>query len=136
MGSNKTMEPIKMTAGTSVLIGAPAQPVPQAISGALRNLVESLPGVAEAHLPQCFVPGVMLQPAQVLIVALRNGTEEETMRAIGQALPTILPPGMPLDVWPLVAGHELLRHARSVGCELKAPGKSHRWWPFAKRGTV
>ena len=130
------MEEIKMQAGMSVLFGAPAKPMAKEISDSLQQLVRSLPGVVEAHLPQCFVPESMPEPAQVLMLVLKRGTEQETMDTIGKSLSKILPRGMSLDVWPLPRGHELLRDARAAGCELKAPLKSSRWWPLRRKNAV
>jgi hypothetical protein len=38
-----------------------------ALVAAIGKLVNSMPEIVEAHLPQCYVPSTMQQPAQVLI---------------------------------------------------------------------
>ena len=74
----------------------------------------SLPSVLEAHLPQCFVPGIW-KPAQFLVLVIKPGNEQETMASVAEALPTIIPSGMTLDVWPLPP-----RHGSYPGCRASA----------------
>jgi len=58
------MTPIHIPKGARIYLGAPAQPMPLAISDALKALAGSVPGIAEAHLPQCFVEGTQMRPSR------------------------------------------------------------------------
>ena len=132
MDTAPTMQPFTMDAGARVLIGSPATPMPEAISRALARLAHSLPAVLEAHLPQCFAPNSMKIPAQVLVLVIEPGSEESTINAVGDSLPTILPAGTPLDVWTLKPGDKFLGAVRGARCCLKEPDRGHRWWRFWK----
>ena len=66
------MKTLDIPKGTQVLIGAPAKPMDQTQSAAIGEMLHSLPGVREAYLPHCFVPGVVESPAQILVLVLDN----------------------------------------------------------------
>ena len=59
---------LKVPIGTKLLLGAPATPMPKTISDAIAELAASVPGVLEAHLPQCFAAGIMNAPTQTSVV--------------------------------------------------------------------
>ena len=54
--------------GTNVYIGRPRNPLSVECVKSITYLVRSLPCLREAHLPQLFVPGLMQQPGQVLVI--------------------------------------------------------------------
>jgi hypothetical protein len=117
------IEPLRIPAGTVVLIGAPAEPMPRERASALAEMVSQIDGIQEAHLPQCFAVGVMTSPAQVLALVLAPGAEEPAVLAeVGAALAAILPQGQHLDVWPMAPGDGLLENVRSAGCRIKGAG--------------
>jgi hypothetical protein len=105
--------------GSPILIGAPARPVHQELAKAISSLCRSLPGIGEAHLPQCFLLGVMMGPAQVLVIVYTQGSDLTSIqRGLTLGLSRILPPGSDLDIWPIPYGHDLLDDIRSTGCRI------------------
>jgi SseB protein C-terminal domain len=126
------MEAQKIEAGTEILIGAPAERMPQAQSAAIAGMLARVGGVREAHLPQCFVPGAMEEPGQVLVLALERGADAEAlMNEIGCQLAQMLPEGQRLDVWPVPADSGLLRDVRAAGCQILGPAaRAKPWWRF------
>jgi len=132
------MQPFKAPAGSQVLLGAPAQPMPKSISDAIAQLVSAVDAVTEAHLPQCFVVDVMEKPAQILVVLIAPGSNAESVfHEIGEGLRGILSDGEFLDVWPVQSGNSMLSDVRGAGCEIYASttGKSNSdgrkpWWRF------
>ena len=126
------MEEQTIEAGTQILIGAPAEPMPRAQTAAMADMLSQIGGVREAHLPQCFMPGAMSEPAQVLVLVLRRGTDVETlMHEVGCQLGQMLPEGQRLDVWPVPEGSPVLRDVRAAGCSiLGARAGARPWWRF------
>jgi hypothetical protein len=105
--------------GTKVYFGAPAKPMPIEISEAIGHLACTSPEVIEAHLPQCYMPGMMEAPAQVLVLILSSKANlESILRGITVRLPDILAPGMPLDILPLLADNQLVNNVRAAHCRL------------------
>lgn len=139
------MEYLTIPAGSRVLLGAPAKPLPESITASLRDLVANAPNILEAHLPQCCCPGTMEAPAQVLVVILKTEEEASMVEYINAHLGRILPKGMHLDILPLSPQHNLLETIRKAGCQLKMPSNieltnnikacnnTKHWWQFWKR---
>src|SRR5690348_14282099 len=95
--------------GTDALFGPPPNPISQEATAAIGAAAASIRGVLEAHLPQCFVPGVSEAPAQLLVLVLaRSANGAAVMRKLGPELTNIVPKGLYLDVWPLPPNHEVL----------------------------
>jgi hypothetical protein len=108
---------MNIPAGTALFIGAPARPMDNRISIAIGRLIDSIKGVAEAHLPQMFAVNVMEEPAQVLVLLLhRNANAEQVARELELGLPQILPEGAHLDVWPMPINHPMADDVRRTGC--------------------
>jgi hypothetical protein len=126
------MEAREIEAGTQVLIGAPARPMPRAQSAAIADALARVPGVVEAHLPQIFAPGAMTEPAQVLVVVLSRGANvEATMHAITCDLARLLTEDSRLDVFPLASDSGMLKGVRDAGCQILGARRSARpWWKF------
>ena len=127
------MQVIRIPAGTKVFLGKPAKPMDESLVRAISALVSDIEGVLEAHLPQCYVAGVVDPPAQVLIMVIRSQQEAETvLYKIGVGLESILPPGVHLDVLPVSPSHPLLIAARKAECLIKRPDapKKRPWWKF------
>ena len=123
---------ISVPKGQQIFLGAPAKPMPAERVAQIARLVTDTPGVVEAHLPQCFIPGTMDSPAQVLFIVLAPGiAPAEVGEQIGQGLHAVLPEGEHLDVMPLDSSHSLLPTIRGTGCALSAartaPAKRSRW---------
>jgi hypothetical protein len=111
------MHELKIPAGSSILIGAPARPMDQRVSIEIGKLIDSIDGIFEAHLPQMFVPEVMDQPAQVLVFVLRQDANlRDIIGKLGPGLSRILPEGVHLDVWPIPLGHQMVDDIRRTGC--------------------
>jgi hypothetical protein len=133
------VNPSSIPAGSRVMIGAPATPMPREVSASIAQAVASVPGVLEAHLPQCFVPDVV-GPAQILVVVLETGADrEQALKDLAAALRIALPAGHGIDVWPLSLADELLADVRWARCAIfpqdefearaSAPAR-RRWWQF------
>ena len=126
------MEAQTIKAGTQILIGAPAEPMPQAQSAAVADMLAGL-GFGEAHLPQIFVPGAMDDAAQVLVVLIKpNADVDALMHEVGCRLAQLLPEGQRLDVWPLAEDSGALTDVRAAGCQILGPPPRARkpWWRF------
>ena len=130
-----SMQPFNVPAGAQILLGAPAKPMPPSDADAIASLVARVDGVQEAHLPQCFVVGVMESPAQILVVLLdTNYDASVALNRIGDGLTDILSKGKHLDVWPVESGNSMLNDVRSAGCEIyRSTAGAHNqkpWWRF------
>jgi len=124
------MEEQTIEAGTQILIGAPAEPMPRAQSAAVADMLAGL-GFAEAHLPQIFVPGAMERAGQVLVVLIEPGADVDAlMHEVGCRLAQLLPEGERLDVWPLSETSGALRDVRATGCQILGPPARKPWWRF------
>ena len=128
------MEAREIEAGTQVLIGAPAQPMPRAQQAAIADALSRVGGVVEAHLPQLYAPGAMDEPAQVLVVVLDAGVNvEETVHAITCGIAPLLTEDSHLDIFPLTEGSPMLEGVRAAGCQLLGATQGARpWWKFWK----
>ena len=124
------MEAQTIRAGTQILIGAPAEPMPRAQSAAVADMLAAL-GVEEAHLPYCFIPGAMERAAELLVVVVKPGADVDAlMHEVGCRLAQLLPEGERLDVWPLTEDSGALSDVRAVGCQILGPPPRRRkpWW--------
>jgi hypothetical protein len=127
------MKPFNVPVGAQMLPGAPSKPMSQ--SAAIAELVASVDGIVEAHLPQCFVVGVMDAPAQILVVLLgSDGDANLALDQIGSGLTACLPEGSHLDVWPIQSGSAILNDVRGTDCEIyrsiaRSTGQ-RPWWRF------
>jgi hypothetical protein len=113
-------------AGTTLYFGAPAKPMPEAMVGAISQVVAQVPGILEAHLPQCFIEGDT-QGRQVLVIGVQS---REEIPHIADALITklrlIFPPGQFIDILPFQTA-ALPSEVRQAGCQLHAAEKKP-WW--------
>lgn len=125
------MEAQTIEAGTQILIGAPAEPMPRAQSAAVADMLAGL-GFGEAHLPQIFVPGAMERAGQVLVVLIRRGADVDAlMHEVGCRLAQLLPEGERLDVWPLTEESGALADVRAAGCQILGTPRARKpWWRF------
>jgi hypothetical protein len=125
------MKPLSIPKGSAVLLGKPAQPMPQALSDAIGKMVRGIAGIREAYLPQCYVAAVVEPPAQILVLVLDNTTDHQNvLDAVGQGLNCVLPQGMHLDVWPMTGHDGFLSTIRAtqthIYCAL--PPEKKPWW--------
>ena len=113
------MQPFTVPAGTQLILGAPANPMPDDIIAAIAEIVSSVDGLLEAHLPQYFAPDAMEAPAQVLVLVLAPGADPRSVvEAVGRGVGSVLPEGMPLDIWPLSTRSALLKDVRRANCSI------------------
>jgi len=131
------VKPLNVPKGSRVLLGSPAKPMPSEVSTAIARAVAAVSGISEAHLPQCFVPGVMAAPAQILAITTTAGSATDVvLSGLEKALSLNLPAGHQLDVWPLAPNSEVLADVRAAGCQIfsatqPATGAQKRpWWRF------
>jgi hypothetical protein len=129
------MEAREIEAGTQILIGAPARPMPSAQSAAIADMLAKVPGVVEAHLPQVYAPGAIDEPAQVLVVVLRPGADAEaTLHEINCDLARLLTEDSRLDILPVASDSGMLRDVRAVGCQILGEQRGAKpWWRFWDR---
>ena len=123
------MEEQTIRAGTQILIGAPAEPMPRAQSAAVADMLAGL-GFTEAHLPQVYAPGAMERAGQALVVLVKPDADVDAlMHEVGCRLAQLLPEGERLDVWPLAEDSGALADVRAVGCRILGPPPARKpWW--------
>jgi hypothetical protein len=130
------MKPLEIPRGARVYIGAPAQPLPDAIIARLCSLVSRATGLAEAHLPQVYFEGAEAASQLLVLVPLSRSQTQVVLDAVGSQLPSVLPTEVTLDVLPLQAADPLLEPVRNAHCELfvsaeKPTVEPHKpWWKF------
>jgi hypothetical protein len=107
-------------AGTKMHIGSPTIPMSPELSVAIAGMLEEMPGVLEAHLPQCYAPGVIDPPAQVLMIVLsRSGQEVMFASEVRRRLLSILPKGVPLEFMFLHRSSPELESVRRANCRIR-----------------
>lgn len=109
---------LALPAGSKVIVGKPRVPMAAMVSAAVEALVDSTAGIQEAHLPMCFVSGLMDAPALVLVLVLAPSADLRTvLDKVGPGIVHLLPPGQSLDVWPLRPDDSsLLPAVRNANC--------------------
>jgi hypothetical protein len=118
----------EINAGTSLYFGAPAKPMPNVTVAAITQVVQRVPGIIEAHLPQCFIEGEK-EARQVLVVVVRSSDEISRVgEALMRGLESSLSPGelefidiMPFEVTSMPDG------VRKAGCQIFS-GETRPWW--------
>jgi hypothetical protein len=129
------MTPIHIPKGARIYFGAPAQPMPYAVSDALKTLTSTVPGIAEAHLPQCCVEGAEAPKQILVVVPLRPSDTQAVLDSLGSHLPEILPNGFYIDIWPVPASDPKLEAIRAACCAIfispERPLEAKKpWWKF------
>jgi len=72
-----------------------------AIVSSLSELVATTAEVAEAHLPQCYIPDLMAIACQVLVLVIPRSFDVAYMvERIGSGISKLLPLKAHLDIWP------------------------------------
>jgi len=117
------------------LIGGPANPLDAALVRAIAEAVNSVPGIVEAHLPQCYIAATMSKPAQVLVVVVDTDSGAELMvTRLTEGLAGLTLPDHHLDILPVLLNSELLPTVRKAACRVDAhPAVSKqpkKWWKF------
>jgi hypothetical protein len=113
------MTELDIPPGTLVFWGRPAHPMAGYLSRCIAAVVASVPGIAEAHLPQCLVSAATARPAQVLILVLRAGAESrDVLTAVERGLDTVFRPDQYLDVMTIATDSSLLATVKGTGCRI------------------
>jgi hypothetical protein len=88
------MKAIEIPQGASIYLGAPANPMPKAHSDAITDMVSKMPEIEEAHLPQCYLPGVVDPPTQILVILAQPGSDTQAvLQALARGVFDALPKG-------------------------------------------
>jgi|SRR5215831_6932351 len=127
----------RIPAGVQAYFGAPAKPMDRGLVSAIAELVNSMPEIFEAHLPQCYVAETMQQPAQVLVVVLAAEVDvKHLLKSLQESIGSLTLPGGHLDIWPLPPSSNMLAAIREAGCSLKPVSsieseihtRPRKWW--------
>lgn len=121
---------ITVPAGSEVFIGAPASPLPESFTNALKEELSRIPNLLEAHLPQCYVKGVIDNPSQVLVLVAKDNHLEEILETVRRSLSEILDEDSMLDIWPMDKSNKLIRTMREAGCKLHEAKSKKRFVIF------
>jgi hypothetical protein len=106
-------------AGTSMYFGAPAKPMPKSKSDVISQVVAQVPGIVEAHLPQCFIAGDK-EARQVLLVGVQTrGEIPQIAQDLMGKLQLVFPPGQFIDIFPYESG-AIPDGVRQAGCQIFA----------------
>jgi hypothetical protein len=115
-----------LKAGTTTYWGAPANPMPQIMADAISQVVAQVPGIVEAHLPQCFIEGDK-EARQVLVVGVQSRAEiPQIAQQLMGKLPLLFTPGQFIDILPFESGL-VPCGVRQAGCKIYA-GEKKPWW--------
>jgi len=110
-------KPEKVKPGTAILIGAPSHPMPRERSKALAKMVAEFDDVMEAHLPQCYIPGLTQDPQQVLVLVLQTKKlVPELLPQVLTKLKKILPKGERLEILPIDLSSNIFMDVREAEC--------------------
>jgi hypothetical protein len=113
-------------AGTQMFFGAPAKPMPKTMADAISQAVARVPGIIEAHLPQCFIEGDN-EARQILVIGVKNRSEiPQIAQDLSEKLQLIFPPGDFIDILPFETG-AVPAGVRQAGCQIFV-GKKKAWW--------
>ncbi len=117
-------------AGTKILVGRPANPLPKEFVQSVAQLVARFPTILEAHLPMMHFVDSGQEPAQVLVLVFASGSDVQgTLREIYLGLQGIVPDQKFLDVIPMFRGHDFVNLVRNANCMIHTTGKKP-WWQF------
>ena len=115
-----------LRAGTQISFGAPATPMPDVIADAIGHLVQQVPGITEAHLPQCFIEGDT-EARQVLVIGVRDmEAVPRLIQELTDLLKPVVPVGKLIDIIPFQES-KVPTAVRAAGCRIF--GQANRpWW--------
>jgi hypothetical protein len=131
------MDAMRLPAGVRAYFGAPAAPMPEGLIAAIAELVNSMPEIIEAHLPQCYVPTTTEQPAQVLIVVPTPEADlKHVLESLQEGIDSLVLLSGHLDIWPLPPNSNMLPAIRRASCSLKSvsisetqiQSQDRKWW--------
>jgi hypothetical protein len=112
--------------GTTMYFGAPAKPMPEIMADAISQVVAQVPGILEAHLPQCFIEGDK-EARQVLVIGVQSRSEiPQVAEALMSKLQLLFAPGQFIDILPFESG-AVPAGVRQAGCQIFTAEKK-AWW--------
>jgi len=121
-----TMKERSFKAGTRMFFGAPAKPMPEIMADAISQVVAQVPGIAEAHLPQCFIEGDE-EARQVLVIGVQRRDDiPRIAQALTSKLQLVFVPAQFIDILPF-ASNAVPNGVRKAGCQIFAAVKKP-WW--------
>jgi hypothetical protein len=108
---------MKIPAGTTVYIGAPAQPIAKQISDAIGTELGNIPEILEAHLPLVYINGLIDPPTQILFVVVEENSP--TLQGkIAEVMRRVLPTNFYLDIANCTPRDPQLPAIRASGTQL------------------
>jgi hypothetical protein len=128
-----SMKAEEVPAGSTIILGSPTQPMDTKVAAMIVTIIVSIVEITEAHLPQCFIVGMMAEAAQVLMIVVntadsKSSAVERLLTDLGQ----ILPLGFKLDIFTLPPDGTLLDQVRRAGCQIVPAIPRKPWWKFWK----
>lgn len=115
-----------INAGTSLFFGTPAKPMPEILADGIALVVAQVPGIVEAHLPQCFMEGDEEARQVLVIVVQRRGDIPQIANALMAKLRLLFAEGQFIDIIPFADG-DVPKGVRQAGCQIFAAAKKP-WW--------
>ena len=116
-------------AGTRIILRAPAQPLAREKIAHIGILLSAIPAVAEAYLPQCYLPAQMEHPTRLLVLVLESRTRAGiVVDQVTAGLTAILGPGEHMDLLPIGQHDPLLALVRKAGCRIYRALPPKRLW--------
>jgi len=116
----------RLPAGTKMIFGVPALPMPEIMADAICQVVAQVPGIREAYLPQCFIQEDT-EARQVLVVGVDNGREiPKIMDELMSKMRLILPENQFVDMLPFPVS-TLPGGARVAECKIHG-SRPKPWW--------
>src|SRR5215831_21158073 len=130
-GAGVEIKSVSVPANAKSFFAPLSQPFPRAFVRDLSATLSEYHQVIEAHLPECFIPGVMETPAPVLVMVVRSGADRsDLIQRIGPPLVELYPPGLNLDLWTLDERDRRVRALRRAKSEVHPVRVFESWWPF------
>ncbi|MCR9145490.1 MAG: enhanced serine sensitivity protein SseB C-terminal domain-containing protein [bacterium] len=108
---------IKLKQDSEVYIGAPKNPLPESVNAQLESVLSQIPEVVEGHLPQMYAPELGGPPRQVLVVVLKEFSDQ-LMEDISQRVGESFSPHFSIDILPLQIGDQLIADFKSTETEI------------------
>jgi hypothetical protein len=116
----------KIPAGTQMIFGVPAKPMPGIMADAIGQVVAQVPGIREAYLPQCYIQGDT-EARQVLVVGVDNGREiAKIVDDLMSKMRLVLPENQFIDILPFPVS-TMPGGARVAECKIHG-SKPKPWW--------
>ena len=113
------MKIIQTCGGEEILLGRPARPISNNILDCIADIVGKENDILEAHMPQCFIVGLMERADQVLILVHGAASPiQDILARIEQQLGSVMPDGQSLLIWPMTEVDDLLETVRQTNCQL------------------